>query len=166
MARLTDMTFEHSGSTYKLTLDFDDAALMEDAISFDIIAERTGGRLPRLSVKAQVKILPREGLMIIYLGGQEVFSTGVFDHGPTRAEEFIQGMPSAWFGGDPIMGCAVKAGISSIIGQAIDCCRSLEDGDRWKAVGEYLTCMSKNFGKISRIAMFRAFKCIVTADSV
>jgi hypothetical protein len=164
MARLTDVSFKIAGSTYKLTLDFDDAALMQDTIAFDVTAERVGGTLPNQTVDARVEIVPGSDSIVIYVAGQEVFRTDVFDHGATPAEQFIQAMPATAFGGDPILGCAVKAGLSSIIGQAIDCCRSLEANGRWRIVAEYLRCMAQNFGKISKIAMFRAFRCIVGAD--
>lgn len=164
MARLTDLSFKIAGSTYKLKLDFDDAALMEDTIAFDVTAERVDGKLPNQTIDARVEIMPGTDTIVIYIAGEEVFRTDVFDHGATPAEQFIQAIPAATFGGDPILGCAVKAGLSSIIGQAIDCCRSLEANGRWRIVAEYLRCMAQNFSKMSRIAMFRAFRCIVGAD--
>ncbi len=164
MARLTDVSFKIAGSKYRLTLDFDDAALMQDTIAFDVVAERIGGKLPSETIDARVEIIPGQDIIVIRVAGQEVFRTDVFDHGATPAEQFIQAMPASMFGGDPILGCAVKAGLSSIIGQAIDCCRSLEAGARWRVVAEYLRCMAQNFGKISRIAMFRAFRCVLGGD--
>jgi hypothetical protein len=163
MARLTDLSFDLAGCTYRLLLDFDDAAIVNDTIGFDILAERSGGKFPGQTVNARVEIVPSQDTLIIYVGGKEVFRTDVFDHGDTPAEDFIQALPASLFGGDPILGCAVKAGLSSVVGQAIDCCRSLEAETRWRIVAEYLRCMSQHFGKISKIAMFRAFRCIAAS---
>jgi hypothetical protein len=165
MARLTDVSFEIASSTYKLALDFDDAALMQETIAFDVTAECVGGRLPRHSIRARVEIIPAKDTMVIYIGGKEMFRTDVFDHASTPVEQFIQTLPAPLFGGDPILGCAIKAGLSSVIGQAIDCCGKLEANSRWRVLTEYLHCMTKNFGKISRVAMFRAFRCIAGADA-
>jgi hypothetical protein len=160
MARLVNLAFELAGSTYEVTLDFDDAALVQATIAFDVVAECTGGKLPRVRVDARVEIIPQKDTIIIYVAGKEVFRTNVFDHGPTPAEKFIQAMPAAFFGGHPILGCAIKAGVSSTVGQAIDCARSLEQNKRWEIVSEFLHCMSRNFGKISMITMYRTLKCI------
>ncbi len=160
MAKLVNLSFDIAGSTYKLKLDYDDAALVQDTIAFDIVAERFDGKLSNKSIDARVEIIPGQDTIVIFIAGKEVFRTDVFDKGETSAEEFIQAIPASVFGGDPILGCAVKAGLSSVIGQAIDCCRNLEAEMRWRIVSEYLRCMSQNFGKISRTAMFRAFGCI------
>lgn len=135
-------------------------------LSFDVVAERKDGEISGQSVNVRIEIIPSQDVLVIYVAGNEVFRTDVFDRGDTPAEEFIQALPALLFGGDPILGCAVKASLSSIIGQAIDCCRSLEDGTRWRVVSEYLRCMAQHFGKISRVAMFRAFRCIAGADGV
>lgn len=164
MARLTDLSFDLAGSTYRLSLNFDDGALVDDTIAFDVVADRSGGKLPGQTVNARVEIIPSQNTLVIYISGNEVFRTDVFDHGDTPAEQFIQALPASLFGGDPILGCAVKAGLSSIIGQAIDCCRSLEADARWRIVAAYLHCMVQHFGKISKVAMFRAFRCIAGAD--
>jgi hypothetical protein len=164
MAQLTEVSFAVAGSMYKLILDFDDAALINDVIAFDVTAERTGGKLGNSSVVVRVEIKPQNDSIAVLIAGQIVFQTDVFDHGPTPIEQFLQMLPSTLFGGDPILGCAVKAGLSAIIGQAIECARSLEQQFGWRVVSNYLRCMSQHFSKISKIAMFRAFRCIVGAD--
>jgi hypothetical protein len=165
MARLTEFSFEISGSTYKLVLDFDDAALVEEKIAFDVVAEKSGGGLPPISVTARVEIDPAKDSIAIFLGGEEIFRTDVFDRGKTPAEHFIQGIPAASFA-DPILGCVVKGSLSAVVGQAIDCCRSLEGNLRWRMLPEFFRCMAQHFPKISKIAVFRAFKCILTADGI
>lgn len=161
MAQILNLAFKTGEAVYRVALDFDDEALMQDTIGFDVVAEREEEGLQPQRVTARVEVIPGKDAIVVYLGGREVFRTDVFDHGPVPAEQFVQALPASVFGGDPIIGCAVKAGVSSIIGQAIDCARSLEAHARWRVVADYGRCMWSNVGKISRVAMYRAFKCIV-----
>lgn len=163
MSRLTEVTFVSDNFTYRLALDFDDAALVQDTIAFDVTAERFGGGVEFLHIAARVEIKPAENRLVVKLGGQDVYETDILGGSAEPVEDFIQGLPpeiAALFGIDPIMACAVKAGISAIIGQAIDCARRLERNQAWRVVANFFRCMGERFGQISKTTLFRAFRCI------
>lgn len=159
MARITDLKFEVGGAIYTVSIDFDDAALVGNAIAFDLVASRQVGKSPALSVDARVEIQPANDTIVVSIAGVEVFSVDTFGRGQAPLEELIEAIPANLLG-DPITACAIKAGISAIIGQAVRCCRSLENDLRWRVFPEFLNCMAHNFGNISKTAMFRMFKCI------
>lgn len=159
MARLTDVTFTYNGSKYSLLLDFDDSAIMEDTIAFDVVAKRSGGKFEELTLSARVEIIPRDREIVVYAAGQEIARLDGFNTRETDIEELFQKLPTE-FMIDPVTGCAIKAGLSAIIGQAVACFRSLEANVLWAEFKEYLGCMAGNFSSISKTAMFRAFKCI------
>lgn len=158
MAKITELTFKHKGKTYSLDIDFDDEALMEDDLAFDLFATRTGGRAPDLYVNARVQISPSEETITISVQGETVFEGHIFETESTF-EDVLDNVPAELFG-DRITGCAIRAGVSSIIGQAINCARGLEEDRRWRLVTEYLECMRNNFSSISSTTMYRAFRCV------
>lgn len=165
MPRLTEVTFVSDGHTYRLALDFDDAALAQDTIAFNVMAERTGGEAGLLRVTAKVEIRAEDHLLV-RVGDHVIYEARMGDllgHGVEPVEEFIENLPpelAMLFGVDPVVGCAVKAGISAIIGQAIDCARALEYRQGWRIFADYLRCMREHFGQISKTALYRAFRCI------
>ena len=160
MARITDLRFDVGGTNYAISIDFDDAALVEDTIAFDVVARKQVGKELAQSVHARVEIRPAEDTIVVSVAGQEVFKVDTFGHGEAPVEKLIEAIPAGLLG-DPITACAIKGGVSAIIGQAIECCRSLEADKRWRLVQEFLRCMAQNFGHISKTAMYRAFKCIL-----
>jgi len=159
MANITDLKFKHNGTLYSLTIDFDDEALMNEIIAFDVVANRIGGKYPNLSVTARVEIDPANRQIIVKIEDEEVFKMDVFEN-ETQIETLIDNIPAGLLG-DPITSCAIKAGVSSILGQAINCARLLEAHGHFQIVSEYLKCMVSNFGAISKTAMYRAFRCIL-----
>jgi hypothetical protein len=159
MARITNVAFELGGNDYSLTIDFDDGALVDEMIAFDVVAERTGGRSGRGSLSARVEIIPAKRTIIVYVDGKEVLNLDGFNTQPGDVEGLVESIPAEYFF-DPVTACAVKAGVSAIIGQSIECFRSLEDHGRWSSVQEFFRCMGTNFGQISKVAMYRAFRCI------
>ena len=161
MATITNLEFDHEGSTYSLNIDFDDSAIVEDTIAFDVSAAKTGGNSPAINLTARVEIHPPKDEVIIFIGDEEVFRFGVFEHDQSSAEQLIDRIPAEILL-DPIIGCAVKAGVSAVVGQGIECCRNLEANLRWRIVTEYMGCMRENFGSISKTAVYRAFRCIFT----
>lgn len=164
MARLTELEFKYGGNTYSLMIDFDDEALVADTIAFDVIARRAGGKppftgLPDIQISARVEIQPASDRIEVFVGGKSILKIDISDHKATRVEELINEIPAPLLG-DPITACAIKAGVSAIIGQAIACVQRFEVAKKWRNVSEFFRCMAENFGNISKIAMVRAFRCI------
>lgn len=158
MARLTEVTFVSDGHTYKLALDFDDAELVRDIIAFDVTAERFGSGTGFQRVSARVEVKPTENRLVVTLDERVVFETAAFDREDERAEQIVEAIPPELFG-DPILGCALKAGVSAVIGQAISCARNY--GFDSMEFANFFRCMREHFGGIAKTAIFRAFRCIL-----
>jgi len=158
MARLTNVSFDLGGNTYALAIDFDDAALVKETVAFEVTAECVRGKIAGAKVTARVEIHPMKQTIIVSIGGKPIFSLDGFAT-DSELEKQLDAIPANLFP-DPITACAIKAGISAIIGQAIKCFRALEKDRLWQRLSEFFTCMSRNFGSISKVAMYRAFKCI------
>lgn len=159
MARITNVAFEIGGNDYSLTIDFDDAALVNDTIAFDVVAARVGGKSGGGSVSARVEIIPAKRTIIVYVAGKEVLNLDGFNTQPSEIEGLVESIPAEYFL-DPITACAIKAGVSAIIGQGIECFRSLEAYGKWSSVPDFFRCMGSHFGKMSKVAMYRTFRCI------
>lgn len=161
MARLTRFTFSLDGQEYAVGIDFDDAALVDDTVAFDLLAERIDKYGPRQTIAARVEIRPADRSIKAYVQGRLVLDLDGFATEPKAVERAVDAIPAEYFI-DPVTACAIKAGISAIIGQSIACFRSLENDGRWKRVPEFLHCMAGKFSAMSKVAMYRAFKCIAT----
>jgi len=159
MAKITELNFRHKGYEYGLTIDFDDAALMEDLIAFDVIASRKNGADKDINIAVRVEIDSPNQLIRVIVNEEVVLEIGIFED-ESQVEQAINSIPAGLLG-DPITGCAIKAGVSAIVGQAINCARSLEAQAMFARVPEYFKCMASNFGNISTVAMYRAFTCIL-----
>ncbi len=159
MARITDVSFALGSNRYNLALDFDDAALVGDKVAFDVTATCTHGAPTNLQVKVRVEIEPAKRTIKVLINDQVVLDLDGFNTESSTVEKLLDTIPGALLG-DPVTACAVKAGVSAIINQALLCFRSLEDGGAWAKLPAFFTCMGKNFGRISKLAMYRAFKCI------
>jgi len=150
-------SFTFDGTTYSLDLDFDDAALMDNKMAVELTAlRRKDGRED--SVRVRVEILPWDNIGRIEAPGIGSIEFQLTDHGGA-IEQFIQRIPVP----DPILGCALKAGISALIGQAIACRREVESTGLWKKMEAFVACMRRHLGNISRTALRRAFGCMLSA---
>lgn len=159
MARITNVAFQVGGNDYSLTIDFDDAALVDDTIAFDVVARRVGGKSGGGSVSARVEIIPAKRTIIVYVAGKEVLRLDGFNTQTSEVEKLVESIPAEYFL-DPVTACAIKAGVSAIIGQSIKCFKELENYGKWSNVPDFFRCMGSKFGEMSRLAMYRAFRCI------
>ena len=58
MPNLTSLEFDHEGSSYSIKLDFDDSAMMQATIAFEVTAVREEADLPELKLTARVEVHP------------------------------------------------------------------------------------------------------------
>lgn len=77
------------------------------------------------------------------------------------AEQVIDAIPAWVFGGDPILGCLVRSGLSAIVGQTIQCKKDTADSHwywpRMQALGR---CMLLHVPEMTGTAGLRAAKCV------
>ena len=174
--------FDPDGNRYILDLAFDDAAMMEDSLAVSVNVTRlpaSGG--PPDYVEAKVTLDLAEEMIIVAMPGvdefriplyhselvaeaetEDGFEMDQFWQTATNAsgredlwETIIEYMPA----GDPLLGCVVKAGVSTSVGQIIACNAEVErsgDRPRLKAI---LRCLRSNGVSMLRRAAVRTFKC-------
>ena len=72
----------------------------------------------------------------------------------------------AWVygGGDPLKGCLLRAGLSSVVGQVIHCKNETRDLDWYRArISAIGGCLKTNVGRIGSRTALRAAKCALRA---
>jgi hypothetical protein len=63
---------------------------------------------------------------------------------------------------DPILGCALKAGISSVIGQTLTCNEMVGgDGSRRQRTWRIVRCLHDHIGGLITRTLWRAARCMV-----
>jgi len=90
-------------------------------------------------------------------GGERLQSPHLID-----AEQVLDWIPAWCFTGDPITGCLVRAGLSALIGQTLDCKKSTAElpwfKPRMKALGQ---CMVHHIPDMGVTAAARAARCVM-----
>jgi len=174
MSRLIKLGFERDEFGYELELNWDDEAFAETAtIAFEIAASRhylndaTATKLEVLSVSVSIEPTKNEPpFLIIRAGGEEVVKVSlepilnesqILDMIPASAYSLI-------FGGDPITGCLIRSGLSTTIGQIIECKNETAGGLKWfrprmSAIGH---CLREHVPAMGARMASRALKCVFT----
>jgi hypothetical protein len=166
MASLHKQSFRHGKNEYELDLSWNDAAFAENDLAFEVsVTRRTDGMPNTQKFSASVSVRPdKESQPILYLkvGGMEV-------EFPLRElfeeSQIIDKIPASFYGfGDPLTGCLVRAGLSAVIGQVINC-KNQTSGidwywDRLHAIGR---CMKAHLGSMGVAVVLRAGRCVANA---
>ena len=163
---------EHRGRVYELSLNFDDAALADGG--FSVSAQVQTWTLDRSDdkqyVSAEVTIAPddegRPKLTVTLLGNaigvegkQAVFEKPLSEF--IDADQILDWIPAWLFTGDPITGCMVRSGLSSIVGQLLDCKKSTSEFPwYWPRMSSLGRCMLAHVPEMTKTAALRAGKCI------
>lgn len=183
MPRITSHKLSKDGIDYEFELGFDDAALMDDAIVFDIVARRHDPQSDqRHEVPAQVKVDLTEMVATVSIegtnigrirladlnipaewAGDEAWSAiegaweGIGDH--LSVDQVIQNVPVP----DPIFGCILKSGISTTVGQTLRCRNEAIQTEEWRPyIRQILRCLSRNGTSMFLTALSRTFFCMAT----
>lgn len=188
MASLGSYSFrDRENNTYSLELDLDDAAMMEDAVSITITGTKTfAGTKTNLSVEFSVTLETREKpWQIVIRHGDTVVGTiplpefgppedvahgappdEAWNHllslldNPDALEHAIASIPAV----DPILGCLIKAAVSTTVGQVLRCYgehRKLAD---WRAITRnVIRCLGAHSARILMTAIWRTGKCAALA---
>jgi len=83
---------------------------------------------------------------------------------PDAFENILEGIPVP----EPALGCVIKAGIISVVGQVIRCNNQAVKGHHEadvhpQRIRKILVCLRENGVKVAKSAAFRTLKCWVTA---
>ena len=164
--------FEHRGRKYELSLDLDDAAMVQGHYKVSATAQTWHVDTPTIkhSVTAEVAIFQDDDetptIEVIITGtapGMEgkrsVLRKPLADL--IDSEQVIDAIPAWVFTGDPILGCLVRSGLSAIVGQTIQCKKSSADSHwywpRMQALGR---CMLLHVPEMTGTAAIRSAKCV------
>jgi hypothetical protein len=181
--RIRRISFEAEGKHYSLDFRLDDAAVVEGTLSIDVVAEveeplkRKHGktltaqvdyRMRMIRIKDRTRPLYERPIESFKDPGSlqeeaatanptedDALSNETWDAASEIVEKGIEGMPAM----DPLAGCLLRAGLSTMIGQLLRCYNATwrSDGpERPKAV---MDCMKKNGITILSRASKRFLRC-------
>ena len=181
MATLFERTIRRGELEYRITTDFDDAAIMDN--EFRVTIEGAVRRLPAgtwrpvtlelvgnmeralIEVYAEERLigtihldLPIEEAKDLLGNGLDIEATDEIieeELGPLAIEEIIHLIP-----GDPFLGCLLKGALSTVVGQTIRCWRkSSTDLAVAERIGEIGGCLREYGLRMALTFMYRAGRC-------
>jgi hypothetical protein len=181
--RIRKISFEAEGKHYSLDFRLDDAAIVDNTLSIDVVAE-VGEPLKRSYSKtltAQLDYAKRvirinDRTKMLYYRPIESFkdpgslqedaptanpneddalSGEAWDAATEIVEQGIDAMPAT----DPLVGCLLRAGLSTIIGQLLRCYNATWRSDGAARLKSVLDCLKKNGITILGRASKRFLKC-------
>ncbi len=190
MATLTKIAFERNDTLYELAVDFEDEKIIEDLIVFNLEAQVTTSDKAQhketLSIEInwdKYKVTIASGNEILkvfefseldvrvssedgseFIPGMEEgeLKDGVYDTVSEGIDEGISRIIDAMPVPDPIFGCLIKAGISSVVGQAIACNEVrgnyIQESNRfWQIV----KCLREHLGGVASRTLWRTARCMI-----
>lgn len=178
----------HGNCQYKIEATLDDAALMDDEASIDIIASvrRKVGNVWRDWEDSNItlKVNLREQVVEVHHDGKVIGKIPLNSEVPdaesfeghdldieaedqaleqafehVALEEIIQAMPVP----DPILGCLIKGAVSTVVGQTIRCWRSARDyKENFAQMARSIAGCLREYGiRMAITFAYRAGKCAV-----
>lgn len=170
MMQFGDFVFRRDGREYGVTIGWDEGRLGDGVIDFKVLAfRRNEGGKDNLAVESHisVEVDKQKGLLLkVKIADGEVISQPLSE---LFEEESVIGraletIPSFVYGGDPILGCLIRAGCSATVGQIVICkdetVQVTQAWDRALAIGR---CLRQNIPDMLTRAMLRAVRCIFRA---
>jgi hypothetical protein len=190
MSTLTTIRFSREKTIYEVDIDYDENAIIEELIAFDVIARVTDNEGISYSETLRVEINLNELSGRILLGDRELhkFSFGdvnvrmdgqtgdetisgidgdgeladnVYDNIQDGVGEAVGEIINAMPIPDPFFGCLIKASISSIVGQVITCNELRGNYGTGKIYRQILRCLGKHVKGIAFRTLWRAARCMI-----
>ncbi|WP_152527671.1 MULTISPECIES: hypothetical protein [unclassified Afipia] len=190
MASLGSYSFrDPEGNTYSLEMDLDDAAMMEDAVSVAITGKKEYAVTKttisvEFSVTLETSEKPKPWKIVIRHGDMVVGTIPLPEFGPPEDVAYDALPDEAWNhlsdlvdnpnalehaiaaipAGDPILGCLIKAAVSTSVGQILRCYKEHRESPDWRAVTrKVLRCLGAHSARMLMTAIWRTGKCAVLA---
>lgn len=171
MPRVITHREEHGEWVYEFALHLDDAALTNGHIAIGVETRRWSRERPDAvqHVAADVTVRPegeRLFLVIALRAGAEGVEVQSDEFGwdlseIVSVEQVLEAIPAWAFTGDPITGCMVRAGLSTVIGQVLNCKNETARIGTWRqrllAMGR---CMAHHVPDMTATAIRRTLGCI------
>lgn len=163
---------EHRGRVFELSLNLDDAAMAEGSLRMNAQVATWPEDEPgkRDLVTAEVEVRPDDDgrpIVTVKLAGslsgteheRVIFERPLADL--IDAEQVLDAIPAWAFGGDLIVGCLVRSGLSALVGQLLDCKKDTAELPwYWDRMRALCRCLLRHVPDMSRTAALRAGKCI------
>lgn len=194
MSTINKIDFTDSaGNHYRLDLTLDDAQIMQDRLTIEVVARqleyRDGPQVD--AIGATVSFIPAENIVEILLKGLEnpivikldrlepsqidqadevgegenglTLMEYLLEHGSeSSVEELLQAIPV-----EPGLGCLLKAGISTTVGQLIQCnFHTHADNGLRQKIWDMLRCLQVNGLIMASKIVGRTIKCIASLGMV
>lgn len=164
MAEIFWNTAHRVGETvHELNISWDDESFVEGNPKIEVTASsRRGENGERISASVEIGIEDGSNGPEIVIGSHgEHVRVSMLDL--VDGSEILELVPG-WFygGGDPITGCLIRGGLSSVVGQIIRCNRENIDAEwyypRLRAIGQ---CLVDNIAGIGWRAAYKAARCVL-----
>lgn len=178
MPKITSHRITKDGFEYELDIDFKDAAIMDNQVSFDISARKREIGEPNwqeislnidFEFEAMRAIITFEGREIghvdlskidipEYAPAEQAWDVICEAYSGSPIEKAIQAIPT-----DPSIGCLIKAGVSTTVGQTMECYNeSYSEDDRlYQRIKQTIKCLGHNSISMILTASARTLRCIV-----
>ncbi len=174
---LGELTIRFKDNLYTIGLDWDDGTFEEGkAIVIRVVATSAPVENPkeRRELEATISVesghddpdLSHPGVLVVRIGKEEIFRrplSELFGEESTVGTvlEFI---PAHLFGGDPVIGCLVRSGITATVGQIVSCKNATSEAKwyrpRLSAMGK---CLKAGAGSMLLKTGARALRCVARA---
>lgn len=171
MVSLTNISIPHEGRQYSLDLEWNaDAFAEQGEASFQIRGSvRDIGEAEREPEEVTLDVrFVRDEQDSLWLNveheGQLIFETPIAGLGGLDAGELaleiLDQLPVQIV--DPLLGCALRAGLASVLEQSITCSRKLEREAGFVQQGrQFLGCLGSNAETIGKSAIVRFLRCFL-----
>jgi hypothetical protein len=166
MPRILVAGVERKQHRYEIEIEWNDAEFVGGELSFRISGSRRrlDGRGEVESLEATVGIRPGEEnqpQLFISIGGED-FHIDLRDL--VDEASILDRIPAHFYTGDPLTGCIVRAGISSVLSQIIECRNETTGVDWYKRRARAMwRCLREHVPSMCGKAAFRAVRCIARA---
>jgi hypothetical protein len=179
MPKITSHRITSGDYEYELDIDLKDAAIMQNQAEFEVAARRRHRREREWQEESvTLRFDLAEGVaQVLYrdeeVGRIDLSQIDIPEDTPAEIawemiaeawegsliEEVIQSIPT-----DPVVGCLLKAGISTTVGQTIRCYRQAVDVPSLSGrIRQTLLCLGDNTLRMIMTATARTLRCVVLA---
>lgn len=165
MVELWKSSVSRGGEDYELIISWDTQSFNDGSPTISVRAvHRVDGREQdlELAVSPQQDEEDRPVLRVLF---KDEVVVGVPLSDIIDADQFVELIPGwVYGGGNPIIGCLVRAGLSATVGQMLACRRETVEsswfGPRARAIGN---CFRHEIGNVGSKAARRAARCLMRA---
>jgi hypothetical protein len=129
MAEVFSKNYSNDDYEYRYTVEWDEVAFGEEEnLGFSFKVERKpfgADDSEYVAIEASIETKKTDAGMVavISVGGEQIAEVNLEAFFPTSsaAELFVEAIPAHFFGGDPFIGCLIRSGLASVLGQIIEC---------------------------------------------